>query len=522
MPWVHASPHDLWQVVPSDSHPTIQRPPFSPIQPQTHSRRNASVLPEYPLPQVIARASESSAPKAIGSERKLRLLQQQREQPMVDVVPTPEWNSGSIPTSSSRHTGTFPSRQAKRFGAAQSQVSSLSQPVSGSIPERPKHRTIPLPPQGLPTPPPTPPSTPSSPHLPIHAPAPTPIRTSALPLIHLPPAPQAHSDYQQTQELIQKYKSISKFNAHRFRHGTKWTPVPRFSSGLNPAREALGEVLGAKGKDFVDGERWEKERERERERELELERLGLGLGSGSSLGFGRKEKSWNYFRRAQSVGLRSRSVCERSHSRSASGGCVSVSAYLRGSDQKHCLGCRREGLRVRLLIVQLWRRNLWEGGSSMSTSATATPILDSDLDFDLGMRLGLEFLGSEFEFDDDEDDEDEDDVDVNVDVVGENGGLGRRFVMDHWDDDSSQVGLGRVKERKGSEQTETNRDIPMDVDSETDSFSGPRRLDEELMRAQMEVDSDDHNQVVVKAPETVWVGGVPDSPRLKDLDDFDM
>ncbi|KAF9266456.1 hypothetical protein L218DRAFT_942173 [Marasmius fiardii PR-910] len=510
MPWVQASPIDLWQVVPADSHPTVQRPPFSPIQPQTQaSRRGSSAVSDSnAFPEAIMRPNGISVPKAIGSERKQR-LQREREQqpPVVDIVPIQEWN---------------PNRQPK--------LPVSSAPVS--VPERPKRKTVPLPPQtqtqtqSLPTPPvtptypltPTPPLTlTSSSHSLIHTPIPTtPILTPALPVIHLPPAPQPSLPSELQHELlISKYESISKFNAHRFRHGTKYTPVPRFSSTLNPARETLSEVLGASGKDFIDSDRWEREKERERERERELERLRLGMG-GPGLGLvgmstlsysGRRERPWNYFRKPHLTDSRSRAVCERSHSRSrsGSGGFISVASYLRGSDQKHCLGCRREGMRVRLLVVQVWRKSLW------GNSSTRARREDLDFGFDLGLSLGLDLLGSDFDFDDDEDDEDDDEgelVQIHVNDAR------KRFVMDFWDDDDHSRDAHRVGERKCKGH---NKDVPMDVDSDF-ACGLPGRLDEELMRAaQMEVDSD----VVDKIPEANWVGGVPDSPRLKDLDDFE-
>lgn len=138
-----------------------------------------------------------------------------------------------------------------------------------------------------------------------------------------------------------------------------------------------------------------------------------------------------------------------------------------------------------------------------------------DAEFDLG--LGLDLLGSEFEFDeDDEDDEDDEEiVDIHVKEAG------KRFVMHFWDDDDGAPESHRVEQ--GKSQT-ANGDDPMDVDSDpirTLDNSGSGRLDEELKRAtQMEIDSD-HDPQVSQPSETRWVGGVPDSPRLKDLDDFE-
>ena len=107
-----------------------------------------------------------------------------------------------------------------------------------------------------------------------------------------------------------------------------------------------------------------------------------------------------------------------------------------------------------------------------------------------------------------DDDDDDDDI-LNLGSIDKTG----RFVMDYWDDDEDLSGRGMLMSK------EHGGDVPMDVDHDTDSVLGidsPATLDAELARAsemRMEVDS--------SPLKTEWVGGVPDSPRLKDLDDFD-
>ncbi|KAL0577972.1 hypothetical protein V5O48_004008 [Marasmius crinis-equi] len=441
MPWVHASPPDLWQIVqPSASssstypskHNHLKTQPSYPHPQHTSGSARRGGGSEDPLLRGISQPITRPVPKAIGSERRQR-LQLQQEQPTYKAPPpadlnwTPpspnSWTTSVMPLSTSLDpTSKTALGPSKRYAPQ----------ITITIPEKSKNlRVAPLP---LPTPPSTPPL--------------------QLTVVELTPAPEYQRQLKlQTDAAAafkHKHELVTRFNDQRSRRvGGK--NVSRFSSPLNPAMETMGVTF----QDCVDVEKKEREK------------LGLAGVRG-------REKTWNYFRKPQVVGTRSRVVCERWNG----GGSGSINSYLRGSEQKHCLGCRREGLRVRLMVVGVWR---W------------------------GVLFG-EPGDSQFEDDDDDD----------IFGTGEKG----RFVMDYWDDDE-ECGSGRGMLLK--KEKDSGGDVPMDVDHDTDSvldIAGPDNLEAELARAsdfRMEVDSDSHS----KAPETEWIGGVPDSPRLKDLDDFD-
>ncbi|EEB90910.1 hypothetical protein MPER_10821 [Moniliophthora perniciosa FA553] len=231
-----------------------------------------------------------------------------------------------------------------------------------------------------------------------------------------------------------KYEAIAQFNTQR-RRGQPY--APRFASSLNPAREALTEQNGLCFTDFAHVDHVHSD---------EKGRLRSGL-------------HWNYFRIAQQTGSRLRGLCE-THNRSACASGTTFSTYLRGGDQKHCLGCRRDGVRVRLLIVGLWK---WTARN--------------------GAKFDIDYYWS--------DGSDEEDNDEQVEV-----------------DDARK------------------KDFPMDVDESSDSVldfgdqatldSESRKVSHSAMSPDMEVDIDLQFKL-----SNEWDGNVPESPRLKDLDDFD-
>ncbi|KAK1231325.1 hypothetical protein PQX77_005567 [Marasmius sp. AFHP31] len=439
MPWVHASPPDLWQIVQPSASSSKHHHNFA-TQPSHHTqhnptsgftRRSVGGGASGATQDAVLRTTQPVAvarpvPKAIGSERKQR-LQVQQQQPVINVpLPTTlDWNPAIPPSSSnSWTTSVMPSSislpsppstpalgESKRFGPQ----------ISICVPEKQKNTRV----TPLPTPPPTPPPL-------------------SLTIVELTPAPVCQYQLDAAAAFERKYELVTRFNSQRTRGGGKH--APRFSSPLNPAMADMGLTF----QDCLDVDKKEREK------------AGCMRG---------REKSWNYFRKQQVVGTRSRGICERWNG----GGSGSISSYLRGSEQKHCLGCRREGLRVRSLVVGVWR---W------------------------GVLFGESVGDSGFE-----DDEDDDDI-LTLGSAGKTG----RFVMDYWDDDEDLSGRGMLMRRE-------HGDVPMDVDHDSDSVldvDSPSSLEAELARAsgvKMEVDSN--------RSETEWVGGVPDSPRLKDLDDFD-
>ncbi|ESK95842.1 hypothetical protein Moror_12340 [Moniliophthora roreri MCA 2997] len=235
-----------------------------------------------------------------------------------------------------------------------------------------------------------------------------------------------------------KYDAIAQFNIQR-RRGQQY--APRFASSLNPAREALTEENGLCFTDFAHVDHVHSD---------EKGRLRSGL-------------HWNYFRVAQRIGGRLRSLCE-THNRSACASGTTFSTYLRGGDQKHCLGCRRDGVRVRLLVVGLWK---WTARN--------------------GAKFDIDYYWPDDSDEEDSDEEVEDEVDA----------------------------------RK--------KDFPMDVDESSDSvldFGDQATLDSELRKASCEPHSATSPDMEVDVDlqfklSNEWDGNVPESPRLKDLDDFD-
>ncbi|KAK7044080.1 hypothetical protein VNI00_007796 [Paramarasmius palmivorus] len=518
MPRIHTSPQELWQIVSASANVNAQKPSGStfashalagsspPVSPRAglgyspsasveanagkkYPRIQDEVLPRsrtmtlaatpgmvpstspapssprmatIPLPSAPPKPKSSSnvIPKAIGSERRSRqrqdselTLRARRDgESSIHLLDhgdriTPDQALSLLtspiaslagPASPVLRDLNAPSslRRSKRF-SPQIELEPVELPLRSFASSESVSENIPLKPLTL-TSAPTIPSAPLTIRLPKPRRLPADSQIQDQPIFLTDPLQQAL-----------KYEAIAQFNAQRKR-GQRY--APRFSSTLNPAREALSDENGLCFTDYAHVEHFSSD---------DKGRLRNGL-------------HWNYFRPVQVAGSRLRSTCE-SHNRSACASGNSFSTYLRGGDQKHCLGCRRDGLRVRLLIVGLWKWTALHGA-----------------------KFDIDYYWS----DEDSDDEDcEEDADFNV---GSRRGR-KDFPMDVMDVDvsfsDSVLDLGRqstldmeMKKAASGSQPSTGLDMEVDVDLQfklAPSSSGE------------------------------WDGDVPDSPRLRDLDDFD-